>query len=93
MNSIIYKYPLLSGTGTGGDQVIYLPIGSVPLSVGVQGGQPVLWVMLPNLHVSKSEGRRFKIQTTGNPFDSAGMTFIGTFQIDWFVGHLFEAPL
>lgn len=69
-----------------------LPIGALPLSVGVQQGVPVLWLAVNNRTTGR-ERRRFVLALTGKPLpDLLWHRFIGTFQLEeiGFVGHLFE---
>lgn len=63
--------------------------GAVPLSVQLQDGIPTLWAMV-DLDKPIVE-RKFRIFGTGNliPSDFDGK-YIGTFQQDPFVWHLFD---
>jgi hypothetical protein len=84
----ILKYPIPLAIGQIGLFDLPLPYGAEPLSVGVQGIYPVLWVLVHE--EGTGQPRRFLLAGTGQDFSAHGR-FIGTYQVDWFVGHLFEA--
>jgi hypothetical protein len=78
----IYKYPVP------GDMDIEMPEGARVLCVQVQNGIPMLWALVdPN---AEFVTRRFRLMVTGATFSDKGLSYIGTYQIDWFVGHVFE---
>jgi hypothetical protein len=78
----VYKYPLP------GDMDIGMPKGARVLCVQLQNGAPMLWALVdPN---AEFVTRRFRLMVTGGTFDADGLSYVGTYQIDWFVGHVFE---
>jgi hypothetical protein len=82
MNTVIYKYRFVST-----DQFsIAMPMGAKILTVQMQQGTPCLWAEV-NLN-APYENRYFRIFGTGqpNPFGK----YIGTYQVDEFVWHLYE---
>lgn len=85
MTCTIWKYPLkLIET-----QEILLPLGPKFLCVQVQNGIPTIWVMVN----SKAEliGQGFRIIGTGWQLtEEPSGRYLGTFQLDGFVWHLFE---
>lgn len=70
-----------------------MPLGSVPLSVGVQSHGPVLWAAVNNDAIDEEE-HRFSLRGTGYPMRKRLMTnrFVGTFRIEHLglVFHLFD---
>jgi len=85
----VFKYVLPVKVGEVGLFEIPMPYGSEPLSVDVQDGIPVLWALVAN-NEKMIMPRRFLLAGTGREIEAHGK-FIGTYQIGWFVGHLFEA--
>jgi hypothetical protein len=75
------------------DQYIPMPKGAKPLSVGVQGRAPVMWVEVDP--EARQLNTHIRILSTGEPIpeteQQAAMKFVGTFQIGGFVGHVFAA--
>jgi hypothetical protein len=73
----IWKYPL----NVEARQLVYMPGGARPISVGVQNEFPVVWAQVdPKAAV-----------TPGEDFDAGGLEFIGTVTIrGWYVAHIFE---
>lgn len=70
------------------------------LSVGVQAlrhglpprDTPVLWVMISEPDAEPT-AHQFRVVATGEDFDlPLHASYLGTFQIDGFVGHLFYLP-
>lgn len=80
----IFKYPL----PTAFDFYIEMPISSQLLTVQVQDEKPVLWAMVNKDAIT--EKRQFKLVYTGNNIDFIPKAYIGTFQLDYLVYHLFE---
>lgn len=80
----VCKYPLESSTPD-----LFIPDGGEVLSVQVQDGKPCIWALVDD---SKSEmRRRFKMYGTGkNLEDPVNEEYVGTFQLNGFVFHLFE---
>ncbi len=82
----IYKYVLESPAET-----INLPAGAKPLSVGVQGSQVVLWVLL-DPKATEHKLRTFETYGTGwDVPDAEGLVPVGTVQLpNGLVFHVFE---
>jgi len=81
----VYKYPIY---GAGAD--IQMPRGARVLCVQIQDDVPTIWALVdPNAEL---EGRHFRLMVTGGAFDADGLTYVGTYQQGWFVGHVFEKP-
>lgn len=81
---VIYKYPVKP------DVSIEMPEGATILSCAVQHGQPLLWALVDPF--APKEVRHFRAVATGEPFDPAGMQYVGAFHNveGWMVFHLFE---
>jgi hypothetical protein len=82
---VIYKFELrLNAT------IIKMPKGAKILAVAAQHDKPVIWAQCDPL--AEQEIRKFRTLVTGavEPMDT--WTYLGTFQIEWFVGHVFEEP-
>ena len=90
MSVVIWKYPILSKSLFS----VEMPADSRILSVMVQNGTVNLvqmWALCDT--ESPQKQRWFRVLETGEEIDSAmmmGCQYIGTFQIDWMVWHLFE---
>lgn len=89
----IWKYPLplrVAGPiAEIGRFTLSLPVDARPLSVGLQGEDPMLWVLVDGSvpltdHAFVLAGTGQVVEFVGN-----GPVFLGTFQVGWFVGHLF----
>lgn len=82
----IWKYTIAQA----GPSAVLMPKGATVLSVGVQNGTPVVWALVDP--ASPQSNRHFYTALTGASIPRPEeWRFVGTFQIDWFVGHLFEA--
>lgn len=84
MNKRIYKYQL----SIVDIQSFIIPRDSKILSVDVQNGIPCIWVLVDtdNENIVCS----IAMVGTGNLTNHIeGYNFLGTFQKDWFVGHVF----
>ena len=81
----IWKFPLeLTGV-----QTVMLPDFYDPLCVQAQNGILCLWALVnPGCRQVPCE---IRIVGTGQPFERAGLRYIGTCQIDSFVWHVFMA--
>lgn len=67
---------------------VKMPEGARILSVQVQGRRPVMWAVVdPG---SPLHARRFRLYGTGHPTAIEQDRFIGTFQLEALVFHLFE---
>lgn len=86
--NIIYKYPLEVISS----QIVRLPEGAVPLSVGMQGARIVLWAQSDQSPLVTS--REIRLVGTGLPFSfETAHTFLGTVQERGFVWHIFIKDL
>jgi hypothetical protein len=83
MTKQIWKYPL-----NGIISNVEIPMDAEILTVQLQNGQPTIWALVNPKN--ELESRNFTIVGTGNPFDDTNHQYIGTFQIEPFVWHLFE---
>ena len=86
MNERIWKYSLVVED----TQNVDMPEGSVPISVGVQHGTPVIWVRVP-LTIEKLETYFIRTAGTGHTYNNDSLEFIGTYMLldGDFVGHVF----
>jgi hypothetical protein len=67
---------------------IRMPVGSLPLSVGVQDGQLMLWALVaPD---GDEAWRVFRIAGTGHSITEEHIRFIGTVHHQGLVFHVFE---
>ncbi len=81
----IYKYPLILDDA----QTVDLPLEAHVLTVQLQDGVPCLWALLDS--EADTIPRRFVIYGTGHPMtEGAVRVYVGTFQLDWLVWHVFE---
>lgn len=84
----IWKFPL----AVADRQRIQMPKGAKVLTVQRQGDQACLWAIVNEQ--AETETRVFDVYGTGNPMpdltDSETRTYIGTFQVAFFVWHVFE---
>ncbi len=80
----IWKYQII-----GSDCEIEIPNGSKILSLQAQVGIPCIWVLVdPDASLIT---RRFITYVTGSFADVLPTEkYIGTYQVGWFVGHIFE---
>jgi len=88
MKTVIWKFPLKVTD----IQEIETPVGSVLLSVQIQNEIPCLWVLVFNTEAEK-EIIRLRTIGTGNPIsdnDFDPRDFLGTYQLNSFVGHVFQ---
>jgi hypothetical protein len=83
MNSI-WKY------GIAPRITLEIPQGGKVLCVQPQGNQPQMWVLVDTGQFKVS--RTFRVYPTGGEFDGAGLTYVGTFQVNdgALVFHVFE---
>ena len=88
----IYKYPL----SVASVQEVVIPSGAVILDLQVQNGYPCIWakILEPNLAHGReyyfNEIRTFITIGTGHEFSEKNLTYVGTYQLAGFVGHVFE---
>jgi len=86
----IWKFPLPFSQ----DIALTMPAKARPLCVQLQGDVPTLWAIVDPL--SSNQTWQFRIQGTGHPIElQDGEGYIGTWQKDGYVWHLFgpEATL
>ena len=70
--------------------IINMPTGAKFLDLQVQDGTPCLWVQVYT--GNKLVKREFYLYETGHPIIPVTFkTYVGTFQLDGFVWHLFDA--
>lgn len=86
MNKVIWKYDVPARDTF----QLLLPEGAKVLSVGVQGGQPRLWVLVDR--DAAPEARWFVVCATGERVIQDLGQFIGTFQLEngALIFHVFE---
>jgi len=80
----IWKYPL----GLARTVHLLMPLGAEVLTVQLQGGVPTLWAIVES--DATMGGRMFIVNGTGNEFHGDEGRYIGTWQQDGYVWHLFE---
>lgn len=81
----IWKFTLK----TIGSNTIQMPIGSTPISVGVQGDHVVFWAEVQPANSLKD--RTFLIIATGDEIPKADLKYIGTTMMkSGFVCHIYE---
>lgn len=84
---VVWKFKLGSWGASVSRTDVSMPEHARVLRVGAQQGVPVLWAeVVPE---ARQELRRFILVGTGFPVPPEG-TYLGTFEIDWFVGHVYE---
>jgi hypothetical protein len=81
----ILKYPLKC---IDSPYVISFPSDSEILHVGQQDGQIMVWCLVGGDHTDPGKSYEFRTITTGENFDDAGLTYVGTVHVDWFVAHI-----
>ena len=68
--------------------VLYMPRGAQILGVQLQNGEPVIWALVdPDQDL---EERALYLAWTGEALPQDKLSYIGTFQADTTVWHLFE---
>lgn len=80
----IYKYQIGLNRRPG----ISMPRGAKILHLALQHDEPHIWAMVDP--AADHEERQFAVWGTGHEIDTAGLTYVGTWQKDGFVWHLFE---
>jgi len=79
----IWKWELLPET------IIDMPTGAKVLTVQEQGGKPQLWALVDP--EATTEKRTFQAYGTGHDCPDDPGRYIGTFQCDKLVFHIFES--
>ncbi len=92
MGDVIWKFDLPTDPIGGPlDVEISMPARTMVLACQVQGGKPCLWGIADRKDITRElVVRTFVIVGTGRAFDSDGLLYVGTYQLDWYVGHVFE---
>jgi len=80
----VYKYPL----EVTDYQTLDLPNKSQILTVQVQDGTPTIWVLVGT--DMAFEQRHIRMAGTGHAIKEDIVSYIGTFQLKGYLGHLFE---
>ena len=79
----IYKYKVPINS----EFHLLMPIGAKILCLQMQNNEPYIWALVsPTMSV---EDVYFEILTTGGPAAAIAREYVGTFQKDGFVGHVF----
>ncbi len=66
-----------------------MPRGASVLTVAIQDDKPTLWALVDP--VQPMEKRQFLLAGTGkHEIPAQGFLYVGTFQMGWFVGHVFQ---
>lgn len=88
MSVTVWKYPLRT---RGAPQMLDLPQGAQVLTVQLQNGEPMPWVLIPD-PAAETQPRQFLITGTGYEMliDPACLAYINTFQMSVYVFHVFE---
>lgn len=81
----IWKFRIEPGRGT-----VEMPKGAVVVSVQSQDNRPAIWALCDA--AAPKESRTFRVFATGEPFELAGLEYLGTFHLDAgaLVFHVFE---
>ena len=85
-NKVIWKYKLESLVS----QTIRMPQGAKILTVQIQNEVPCIWVEVDICQKTKKENRYILIHPTGREINLTRQIYIGTFQLDQLVLHVFE---
>lgn len=87
MKKSVWKYPILRPET---HFTIEMPSGAEILSIQVQNNIPCIWALV-NTETVMIDNKRFLLVGTGHDIDVVDeLKFIGTFQLDKLVFHLFE---
>lgn len=82
----IYKYPLEITD----EQIIEMPAMSQILTVQMQNGVPCIWVMVEPIEGLPDRKAVIEIFGTGHPISKGNREYIGTFQTEVLVFHVFQ---
>lgn len=73
--------------------MLHVPESTRFLSVQVKADKcAYLYGIVPDDPVPASAPRILRVVSAGEKFTATDLIYIGTVQIDWFVGHVFEQP-
>ena len=85
---VIHKFPIDAGSGMIQEIKLSGKLYSF-LKVDMQNNVPMVWATIDQ--TKPKETVKLRIIVTGMEFDPSEFgAYIGTFQRDWFVGHLWE---
>ncbi len=84
MKKQIWKFPVPVMS----DFKIQMPRGAEIISVQSQHGDGVMWAICDTS--AEKQTRHFRVYGTGHSMANDGIKYIGTYQQDVFVWHLFE---
>ena len=79
----VYRYPVILED----NWEMSMPRGAKILSVGMQNGEPFMWAAVETDNMSTR--RYFITRGTGHKIDGL-LAFVGMFQVEWLVFHVFE---
>ena len=86
MSHTIYKYPFRIDDAV----TLLLPVNAKVLRVAAQNGIPTMW-MLHNTNTEVVTARTFRVYGTGHEIlDIESLIYVGTFELNRFVWHVFE---
>lgn len=86
MTNIIWKYELPRKT----QFTMEMPKNAKILSLQLQNGKPCLWVVFDTKEKATKQPRKFYIMGTGIEFDNRMSLYVGTYQQEGRIWHLFE---
>ena len=89
MNTTIWKFVLRPGESHNSPSVVKMPDGAKILSVQAQGSEVCMWAEVDPTHAETPY--EFWIVGTGRELPAKRGTFLGTFQMDWMVFHVYRA--
>lgn len=82
----IYKYTLRPA----GITEVQVPKNGKVLSIQSKGEECCcIWILIDTSE-GRTETRRFDVIQTGQSFNDKNMVYLGHYQEDWYVGHVFE---
>ena len=84
---VVWKQRIPLRLGEFGLFAISLP-DCLALSVGVQDGLPMMWLEVET--EAETKAHQFYLGGTGRPVPDVSRRFVGTYQLEWFVGHLYQ---
>lgn len=82
---VIFKYKL---EDSGSIQTFPVSRDCKVLTVQMQNGYPTVWIEMDEAKINTRI--KFRIRVTGEEFEDDNSIYIGTFQKDWFVGHVYQ---
>jgi hypothetical protein len=89
MRKVIYKWDLSIIHGLKVRMAIDAKILSVQVQDSHKGQTPVMWTE-QRVEESRLVIREFVVLATGHEFEDYGLEYVGTFQINEYVWHLYE---